>query len=43
MMVWYSQLVKHFSVCYDLHTAKGFIVVNETEADFFSGIPLLSL
>ena len=39
----YSHSFKSFSHCVMIHTVKGFSVVNETEVDFFSGVPLLSL
>ena len=35
MVVWYPHLFKNFSQCVVVHTAKGFIVVNEEEVDFF--------
>ena len=32
-MVWYSQLFKHFPQFVVIHTAKGFVIVNEAEVD----------
>ena len=43
-MVCYSHLSKNISQFVIIHTAKGFSIVNEAEADFvLSGIPLLFL
>ena len=43
-MVWYSHLFKNLLVCCNLHTVKGFSLVNEAEVDFFFFlIPLLFL
>ena len=38
-MVWYSHLFKSFPQFIMIHTAKGFSVVNETEADVFLEFP----
>ena len=32
-VVWYSQLFKHFPQFVVIHTAKGFVIVNEAEVD----------
>ena len=40
---WYSHLFENFPQFVMTHTVKIFSTVNETEIDFFSGIPLLSL
>ena len=37
-VVWYSHLLKNFPQFVVIHTVKGFSVVNEAEADVFSGI-----
>ena len=37
-MVWYSYLLKNFPQCVVIHTAKGFSVINEAEADVFLGL-----
>ena len=42
-MVWYSYLFKSFPQFVMIHTVKAFSVVNETDVDVFSGIPLVSL
>ena len=34
-VVWYSHLLKNFPVCCDLHTVKGFGIVNKAEVDVF--------
>ena len=34
-MVWYADLLKNFPQFVLIHTIKGFIVVNEAEADVF--------
>ena len=38
-MVWYSHLFKNFLQFVVIHTAKGFSVVNEAEADTFLELP----
>ena len=38
-MVWYSHLFKNFPQLVELHTVKGFSVVNETEVDVFLEFP----
>ena len=42
MVVWYSHLIKNFSVVVT-HTAKGFHVVNEAEIDVFLEFLFLSM
>ena len=42
-MVWYSHLSKNFPKFVVIHTVTDFIIVNEAEADVFSGILLLFL
>ena len=42
MVVWYSQLIKNFSVVV-IHTAKGLHVVNEAEIDVFLEFLCLSM
>ena len=42
-MVWYSHLLKSFPQFVMIHTVKGFSIVDETEVDAFTGIPLISL
>ena len=41
--VWYSHLFKSFPQFVMIYTVKGFSLVDETEVDVFSGIPLLFL
>ena len=38
-MVWYSHLLKKFPQFVVIHTVKGFIIVNEAEADVFLAFP----
>ena len=42
-MVWYFHLLKSFPQFVMIHTVKDFSVVDETEVNVFSEIPLLSL
>ena len=42
-LVWYSHLSKSFPQFVMIHRVKGFSIINETEVDVFSGIPLFSL
>ena len=35
MLVWYSPLFKNFLQFVEIHTVKGFSVINEAEVDFF--------
>ena len=41
-MGWYSHLFKSFPRFVVIHTAQGLTLVNEAEANVFSGTPLLS-
>ena len=41
-VVWYSYLSKNFPQFVVIHIVRGFSVINEAEADVFSGTPLLS-
>ena len=34
-MVWYAHLLKNFPQFLDIHTLKGFSIVNEAEVDIF--------
>ena len=38
-MVWYSHHLKNFPQLVEIHTVKGFSVVNEAEADVFLEFP----
>ena len=38
-MVWYSHLLKNFSLFVVIHTIKGFDVVNKAEIDVFLELP----
>ena len=42
-MIWYSHLFKNFLQFVEIHTEKGFTLVNEVEVDIFSGILMLFL
>ena len=42
-VIWYSDLFQNLPQFVVIHTVKGFSVVNEAEADVFSGILLLFL
>ena len=35
MVVWYSHIVKHFSLFVVIHTVKSFSVLSEAKADVF--------
>ena len=41
-VVWYSHLLKNFPVCCDLHTVKGFGIVNKAEVDVFQELSCFS-
>ena len=37
-MLWYSHLFQNFQQFVEIHTVKGFGIVNEAEADVFLGL-----
>ena len=34
-MVWYAHLLRNFAQLVDIHTVKGFLIVNKAEVDVF--------